>query len=773
MTTSLGQGMVRMAARGCLAAALAWLLSCHVLPAQPQMEDLPRTAQVESQSGGTQGSPVAAQTASSSEEPGTDGAVTLQQLGLPADALAQSERRLPTPEQRAARLASTAMPRAALITPRADSTPVVVRLTEIPSDPWTQAQQAAQLLGSVLAANDSSDSSRPRLEELARDLSTALEAAAGGELAAKQPKLAKLKDELRRQLDGYFATTYGKLSYFSPDRYSKMWQRHELRASLATAIQSLDTEIRVARAAGTPASTANRGLSAPVSIRFSERLGAGLKAGELPVVTVRSPSSKTRQVRAYPDGGGYSIRVLSSEKGHWTASVSGGEEVPFEAEAGGGGLVRVDPASPHTFTRADGRRLVPVGMNLGWVLEGNSTDERLESWRRYLDRIAGSGQNWIRVWCCPWSMCIESKQTGVGRYDPVAAAALDRVFEMAAQRGLYVQLTIEYHGMLRSKNDWPNNPYNAANGGPCNKPGEFFSSAAARRLFKRRLDYLVARYSGHENLFAWELWNEVDLTLCNPVNVLRWHEEMAAYLKQIDPFGHLVTSSTSGGHLLYAPLWMQHDLDFAQVHCYRHDLAVSLPAWVDKIDHFKKPAMAGEAGQDSAWEPFIWETRYDPAAIGLHDALFSGLACGAAGSGMFWWWDKYIDASNHYDVFKPASRLAAWMEAMSGEVKKAPASAGGAGDVRAVGVRSPGRALVWLNDRNYVPTDKVPNPPATSRGPVWVELEVGSSGSWEVTRFDTWTGQQSPAGTVSASGQTLRFQASAFQKDVAYLLVRK
>ncbi|MBI4867150.1 MAG: cellulase family glycosylhydrolase [Candidatus Wallbacteria bacterium] len=772
MTTPLGQEVLRGSVRlNGLAVPLALVLAVGTLWAQSEMEDLPRAPQIAG------GGPASSQSdaggrAGASATASTDGSVTLKQLGLPADALDQAERRLPSPEQRAATNAAAGFPAApASFLPLEKA--AVVQIAAAPqADPWAQAQQAVELVGSVLAENDSSDSRRARLEELTADIGRSLETAVPDGLAAKNKALAERLDAFKQLLDSYFATSYGKLSYFSFERYSRWWRRRGVASELREALDRLGAEVRAARAAAPAAGPAAPALAPPVLARFPSRAGAGLKEGELPTVTVRSPSGKLTRVHAFPDAGAFAVRVMAPEKGRWTATAASGDEVSFDSTSTGGKSIRIDPKSPKTFTRADGRRFTPVGMNLCWVLEGNSPQERAEGWRRYLDKMAATGQNWVRVWCCPWSMFIEGNQTGVGRYDAKAAAALDRVFELAAERGIYVQLVLEYHGMLRPKNDWSRNAYNAANGGPCQKPGEFFSSAAARRYFKRRLDYMIARYSGYENLLAWELWNEVDLTLCNPVNVLRWHEEMGAYLKQHDPAGHLVTTSTAGETVLYAPLWMQRELDYAQIHIYRRDLAKSLPGFIDNIDHYRKPSLAGEAGQDAAWEPYIWETKFDPAAIGLHDALFAGLVSGSAGTGMFWWWDKYIETSNHYGVFRPASKLATWMEAMSGDIGKASVSVSGS-KVRGLGLHAPGRVLVWLKDEDYVPTEKVPTPSAVTRGAARVKVEVPAEGSWELTRFDTWTGEQKPAGTVTAHGRKLEFEAASFSRDVAYLGIQR
>ncbi len=69
----------------------------------------------------------------------------------------------------------------------------------------------------------------------------------------------------------------------------------------------------------------------------------------------------------------------------------------------------------------------------------------------------------------------------------------------------------------------------------------------------------MARWGYATNLFAWEFWNEVPPT---PEQVA-WVAEMAAYLKEIDPNRHMV-STTYGD----ASTWDCPDIDFTMTHFY-------------------------------------------------------------------------------------------------------------------------------------------------------------------------------------------------------------
>ena len=67
------------------------------------------------------------------------------------------------------------------------------------------------------------------------------------------------------------------------------------------------------------------------------------------------------------------------------------------------------------------------------------------------------------------------------------------------------------------------------------------SHPQAREAYKKRLRYIVARWGYSPHIAAWQLWNEIDhgaqvlsAVRDGDITVEQWHEEMSAYLQQID-----------------------------------------------------------------------------------------------------------------------------------------------------------------------------------------------------------------------------------------------
>ncbi|MCZ0212168.1 hypothetical protein OZK63_43170, partial [Streptomyces sp. UMAF16] len=68
---------------------------------------------------------------------------------------------------------------------------------------------------------------------------------------------------------------------------------------------------------------------------------------------------------------------------------------------------------------------------------------------------------------------------------------------------------LNHHGQVSTtvNPEWNNNPYNIANGGPCNNTWDFFSNSTAKNLFKNRMRYIIARYGYSNTIMSWELFN--------------------------------------------------------------------------------------------------------------------------------------------------------------------------------------------------------------------------------------------------------------------------
>lgn len=113
------------------------------------------------------------------------------------------------------------------------------------------------------------------------------------------------------------------------------------------------------------------------------------------------------------------------------------------------------------------------------------------------------------------------------------------------------------------------------------------------------------RWGGSSAVFAWELFNEVDLAGYDlPFGFYDWHEEMAGYLRKVDGGRHLITESfglVAGNKFVDG----SDSFDFTSTHNYARtsrgpqspNVAKSNAGWSkDKTNWYKKPSIVGEFG---------------------------------------------------------------------------------------------------------------------------------------------------------------------------------
>lgn len=323
--------------------------------------------------------------------------------------------------------------------------------------------------------------------------------------------------------------------------------------------------------------------------------------------------------------------------------------------------VRIDPEDAAAFRTSDGRPFLPVGLNVAW-------SESDDYYARAFAALSAAGANWVRLWVVSWGETDPTwRREGTpspppGELDLTIARRWDRLLALAERHDLKVQIVLQQHGQYSTvvNPSWPAHPWNRANGGFLARPADFFTDATARRHTRTKLRYFAARHGHSPAVMAWELFNEVHFTDAWKLarrtgDVVRWHEEMAAWLRRCDPHGHLVTTSAED---LASPLWRT--LDYYQPHLYsvnglahvRRFPGLDLPA--------AKPVFLGEVGDDHQRFP----TPDDKASgAGLMPPVWASLFADGALPAQTWHWYRLIDTPRWPEFvawarFVAATRLA-------------------------------------------------------------------------------------------------------------------
>ncbi len=320
------------------------------------------------------------------------------------------------------------------------------------------------------------------------------------------------------------------------------------------------------------------------------------------------------------------------------------------------GFIRINNDNPYYFATDTSDVFFPVGLNMCWYVdttgEGNLQTVAYDRW---LESLAANGGNFIRIWMFSVSFNPEWIETGLGQYDERQPHLwrLDYIMRRCEELGIRVQFCLLNHGQLSlsTNSEWNANPYNAAIGGPIDHPVEFLTDETARTMFRRRLRYLMARYSYSPNVFAWEWFNEIENTSgLDTEALLPWVAEMTDVIREWDPNHHLITTSAKGSERVYGP----DSIDFTQPHMY--EVGNWPPAIFAKIhrlrNEYRKPVFVGELGIEHN------PPRIDPAGRHLHTGNWASLMSGAAGGAMTWWWDSYVAPRDLWHVYRGISSFA-------------------------------------------------------------------------------------------------------------------
>jgi uncharacterized protein DUF5060 len=555
------------------------------------------------------------------------------------------------------------------------------------------------------------------------------------------------------------------------------WQRVDLRANItATFATPFDSdEIAVDAEVTAPS---GRAYTVPAFYyQAFERQVRGGRDNTTSEIMI-APGPPEWRVRLMPtEAGAYAVRILARDRSGTASS----PPVKFTVKpAPGRGYLRVSQKDPRYFAFDDGTPYFAIGENL---VEGP-----LSEYYRWIPRLAKNGGNYSRLWIGHPYFALELGPAGEYRLDN--AWRLDQVMELSEEHGIYQKMCIDWirhitpKGEPRRQFDLEEYAYSVSNGGPCRNMREFFALPEARRLFRNRLRYTVARWGYSTHVMAWELWNEInavdrEVASDRPL-ILDWNHEMNAWLKQIDPARHLTTNSL-GSSGFWPEMWQMPENEFAQMHNYygwhrtedeelAHDMAGLALKWMEPVRHFGKPFLFAEFGIIREKPDFRALCDRDAEGVHLHNGLWAPLAYGAAGTGALWWWGQYVDPKNLYFHFLPVARFTAnipWTTAGFEQAQVQPDDP----RVRVLGLRGKPMTILWAQNREHTwwnvvhgnPIPRIANAELTVRG-----LEPGR---YNIEYWNTWTGAVTRESEVRATRGVARVALPPLDRDMALKLI--
>jgi len=482
--------------------------------------------------------------------------------------------------------------------------------------------------------------------------------------------------------------------------------------------------------------------------------------------------------------GGFRVRYAPREVGRWQYRLS--FTTRSGTVAGPVGSLRCKPSIERGFVRRnqtpylqfdDGAQYIPIGENMGWAHSNAYID-----YHQWVGKLADNKGNFIRVWMPSWGLGLEWQQgrggySGLKQYKQQNASYLDWLVEFCREKGVYIMLSLDHHGQVSSKVDpnWNENPYNAANGGPCRNTWDFFTDSTARQLIRNRFRYIVARYGYSSHIMCWELFNEVEWTddyARHKGEITAWHEEMANWLRKRDVNQHLITTSYASA--VHEPAtWKLPAIDFTQTHYYvgSPDLdSVLSRACQVYISQYGKPTLTGEFGLSGETGNLA---ATDPTGIYIHNSLWGTMLGGALGAALPWYWDNYIEPQNLYTHFSALADFVSRLSFVRDNYSVASVRISGDG-LRVVLLKSGDQSRVagWVLNRHYNWKDvKERGLPAAVTGASIIIPGV-KEGVYKVRWLSCQTGAQVSAATVTVTGQELRLTCPKIDWDLSVVAER-
>lgn len=303
-----------------------------------------------------------------------------------------------------------------------------------------------------------------------------------------------------------------------------------------------------------------------------------------------------------------------------------------------------------TFQYDNGQPFRGIGENIGWESRANDDSKFFKAlhekpkynYEEMLPLLAKNGGNYFRSWIYSFNLPIDWKSgfnstryaPTTEYFNPSAIAKLDRLVELSDSLNLHMMLTLG-QGAYRQRD-----------GGFAKSGADFFVNPQSKQQYRDRLRYFVARWGYSPAIGAWEFFNEVDnvqfANNASPIDadsIVLWHDEMSTYLKQIDPYQHLVTTSIS--HRDLKGLNALKNIDFNQKHIYKNTKGI--PSTISKYEaDFNKPYVIGEFAYEWDWSKdfnlFASEMDSD-----FKRGLWYGLFSPTPILPLSWWWEYFDD----------------------------------------------------------------------------------------------------------------------------------
>lgn len=316
------------------------------------------------------------------------------------------------------------------------------------------------------------------------------------------------------------------------------------------------------------------------------------------------------------------------------------------------GYISVAPDGRY-FVDEQGQGFIVIGENDGVPWAGLGTlINRLspEATEAYISDLRAHGVTVSRIMIEYSENPYTYLEDPVGTFSDSMIQFWDDFIALAEKHDLYLLLT-PYDTFWQGKN-WGRYPYNAALGGPCATTRDWLTAPDCIAAQKNRWHFIIERWGGSPNIFAWDVMNEIDIWWnASAAEIDAYVTDMSAYIRQLETemWGrtHMISASSAAPvptGALGSVIYRSPSLDFANTHLYIGN-EIKNPAdpigagsmmaggVVQSLAEIRdgRPYFDSESGPIDDWiENPSFDQEYH------HNMSWGHLAAGGAGSGMRW-----------------------------------------------------------------------------------------------------------------------------------------
>ncbi len=362
------------------------------------------------------------------------------------------------------------------------------------------------------------------------------------------------------------------------------------------------------------------------------------------------------------------------------------------------GYIEISKSDGKYFSFTDGSPFFAIGINTAFPTGYGMSDGTefgltvsskylgLRQYERWFKKLSLNGCNVARVWLGHEYFSPDTEIAG--QFDYSQFSKIDMLFDLAKKYNIKLKITIEQFGFFDYEKTANSNSYSDDvfrkfnkrlyhNNEPCKNMDEWIRNEKWSDLWLLKMSEFAKRYSGDTELFAIELWNEMDtLYVTNKSYIFDWNNKILPIVKGMFPKNFVVNSLGSLGSSFANKLYNNFCWDkssFVQIHRYIDQGAQYTDCHKSPIDMLKgafervisdKPILIAETGAVNNCHsgPFKFYVNDDDGII-FADTVYTPVFCKSCGTGCIWHWDeRYVESKNLYHLFRPISDLISGIE---------------------------------------------------------------------------------------------------------------